>query len=181
VILKATQGQSYVDPTFYERVVKATQAGLLIGAYHFCDGTWEAGQADHFLDIAGDIPGVRLFLDVEDNPASAADVTVKLASEIALEIEKLTGLVPDTYTARYQPDGTGKQWPAEGDPVLKRGALWFAAYGESAGDFPWAGWPSWSLWQYTDKGKVPGIYGPVDLNRFDGTAEELRSWWLGKV
>jgi hypothetical protein len=29
-----------------------------------------------------------------------------------------------------------------------------------------AGWATWTFWQYTDSGRVPGIVGNVDLNRF---------------
>jgi GH25 family lysozyme M1 (1,4-beta-N-acetylmuramidase) len=35
VILKATQGTGFVDPTFAARTVAANTAGLLVGTYHF--------------------------------------------------------------------------------------------------------------------------------------------------
>lgn len=42
-------------------------------------------------------------------------------------------------------------------------------------------WPEWRIWQFagskTLPGRVPGISGNVDLNRFRGDAEELREWW----
>ena len=37
VILKATQGTGFLDPTFASRAVAAHAAGLLLGAYHFFD------------------------------------------------------------------------------------------------------------------------------------------------
>jgi lysozyme len=35
VILKATQGTGFVDPTFASRAVATNDAGLFLGAYHF--------------------------------------------------------------------------------------------------------------------------------------------------
>jgi lysozyme len=34
-------------------------------------------------------------------------------------------------------------------------------------------WKRWDIWQYSDSGKVAGIKGNVDMNEFDGTADEL--------
>lgn len=39
-------------------------------------------------------------------------------------------------------------------------------------------WQSWRLWQYSAKGTVPGIRGPVDLNRFRGDEDALAAWWV---
>jgi hypothetical protein len=44
VILKATQGTVFVDPTFLPHVAEARAAGLLVGAYHFLDGSSPAEQ-----------------------------------------------------------------------------------------------------------------------------------------
>jgi LysM repeat protein len=35
------------------------------------------------------------------------------------------------------------------------------------------GWFNWTIWQYSDKGKVNGINASVDMNIFNGTLEEL--------
>lgn len=39
-----------------------------------------------------------------------------------------------------------------------------------------APWSSWTLWQYSSKGRVPGISAAVDLNRFRGGEEQLAAW-----
>jgi lysozyme len=177
VILKATQGSDYIDRTFPRRLLEAYQYHLLIGAYHFADASSAVTQAELFADIAGKIPGVRLFLDIEANGSST--VSVAKAATIAGYIEKMTGRLPDTYTGRYQPDGTGAQWGKTGNDVLKRGSLWVSHYTSKPKPNLVPGWKDYTLWQYTDVGTVVGVDGPVDLNRFDGTAEELRAWWLG--
>ena len=35
------------------------------------------------------------------------------------------------------------------------------------------GWFKWTLWQYSEKGRINGINANVDLNVFNGTLEEL--------
>lgn len=53
--VKATEGASYVSPTFREQRDGAKAAGLLVGAYHFA--RWERddpeAQAEHFARTIG--------------------------------------------------------------------------------------------------------------------------------
>jgi GH25 family lysozyme M1 (1,4-beta-N-acetylmuramidase) len=35
---------------------------------------------------------------------------------------------------------------------------------DPSGSMP-QGWDKWALWQYTDSGSVPGVKGPVDMDR----------------
>lgn len=65
VIHKATQGQSYTDPTFISHRDAAHGVGLKFGAYHFGTGGDAVVQAEHFLSVAGN-DGL-LVLDFEDN------------------------------------------------------------------------------------------------------------------
>src|SRR5437879_13829039 len=51
VILKATQGTGFVDPTFAPRPAQARAAGLLVGAYHCLDATSAIEPAAHFLSV----------------------------------------------------------------------------------------------------------------------------------
>ena len=37
-------------------------------------------------------------------------------------------------------------------------------------------WTGWSYWQYTSRGEVPGIVGSVDLNRFNGSIDDLYAY-----
>jgi lysozyme len=180
VILKATQGSGYIDPTFPRRLLEAYKYKLLCGAYHFCDASSPTKQADWFVNIAGRIPGVKLFLDIEQNYADKSNtVTVDRAAAIASRIMEMTGQLPETYTGRYQPDGTGDQWGKTGNKVLRSTDLWVSHYTTKPKPNLVPGWKTWTLWQWTDSGEVEGVEGSVDRNRFNGTAEELRAWWLG--
>lgn len=170
VILKATQGSSWIDPTFVGRAAAAGAAGLLVGAYHFCDATSPVVQVDHFLTVAGDVP--RLALDIETN-GMGDTVSVAQAAEMVARVQALVGRLPVVYLNRYGPSGTGAGLPSS---VLARCPLWLAQYGVQAPTLP-EGWADWALWQYTDAGRVAGVSGAVDRSWFNGDAGALSAWW----
>jgi lysozyme len=52
--------------------------------------------------------------------------------------------------------------------------LWIATYKSSGPKQPLpGGWSSWTFWQYTASGRLPGIASAVDRSKFAGTVEEL--------
>lgn len=171
VILKATQGTSWVDATFAARVAAAASAGLLVGGYHFCDASPPAAQACHFHAVAGGLP--VLAIDVEPN-GMGDTVTVPQAAEIAARIAMHTGRAPLVYMGRWGPDGRASGLP---NSVLSNCELWLPAYGREP--ITPAGWDTPLFWQYTDTGSVAGIGSPCDRNRFAGTPDDLAKWWGG--
>lgn len=171
VILKATQGSHWVDPTFVRRAMDAHASGLLVGAYHFLDASDPATQAAHFLAITGGLP--LLALDIEHNSLSTGTVCVEQAAEMSSRVCAIRGQPPLCYIGRDGPDGRGTGLP---NLVLSQCDLWLPEYGVETPKLP-VGWDEWRLWQWSKTGTVPGIVGPVDLSRWDGTPEELKSWW----
>lgn len=170
VILKATQGSGFVDPTFAPRIADARAAGMLVGAYHFMDGTSPVEQVAHFLSVVGSTNNVLLALDFEAYEPSQASVT-QVASAINA-VKAVTGRLPVVYTNRYM--------ITTPNPILSQCPLWLAEYGSNPVCPP--GWTEWELWQHTDgqigsdPKSVPGI-GPCDRSRFAGTVAELTAWW----
>ena len=170
VILKATQGVTMVDPTFPVRSMAAARAGLLVGAYHFCDASPPVRQVEHFLSVAGHL--LVLSIDIEPNGIGDT-VTVAQAAEIAARLHQATGRLPLVYIGRWGPAGNGAGLP---NKVLARCPLWLAEYGTDP-VCP-AGWDdAWTFWQYTDAGVVPGVAEPCDCSRFTRTPQELSAWW----
>jgi lysozyme len=171
VILKATQGTGFIDPTFLPRVAEARAAGLLVGAYHFLDGSNPAQQVANFLTIAKSEGGVDwLAVDWEPYPSSQASVIG--AAQAVASIQAATGSWPILYTIRYMLSAP--------NTTLSRCPLWLAEYGSNPVCPP--GWTEWNLWQHTDGqigsgvAPVPGI-GPCDRSRFAGTIVQLGQWW----
>ncbi|MCA8900920.1 MAG: hypothetical protein KDA53_06675 [Hyphomonas sp.] len=157
IYLKATEGTDWKDPRFQQNWREATRRGWLAGAYHFfllCRGGEE--QAANFIQSvevrAGTLPPA---VDLEyahncEAPRGKAAAKADLAVFLR-KLEAEYGVRPVLYTT----------------PDFHRDWL--------AGEF--ADYPVWMrslsgppevealFWQYSMKGQVPGIDGPVDLNR----------------
>ncbi len=176
VIQKASQGLTNVDPTYADNRVKAREAGLLWGAYHFGDGSDGVAQAESFLRVVGDDPGTLLVLDYESNPAGPS-MTLEEARAFVTHVQQATGRFPGFYSGHDIKDALGTTT----DPVLAQCWFWLAQYGSTAVVPP--NWATWTLWQYTDGAVGPtphdvdGI-GLCDRDMFNGTEDELRAFWL---
>jgi lysozyme len=158
VYLKATEGTDHTDPRFQENWQAATRLGWQVGAYHFYLLCREgAPQAENFIRQvevrAGTLPPA---VDLEHahnckarggREAALAELRVFLG---ALEAEY--GAVPVIYTT----PAFHAEWLAgegfEAHPVWIRSL-------DGPPEQPHA------IWQYSMKGKVAGVEGPVDLNR----------------
>jgi len=168
--IKISEGITYADPKGAANWAGAKAAGLRHGAYHvFVPGDDGTKQARSFLNAlkkneayhGSVLPPV---LDIE----SLKQAKVKMAhAEILnwlIEVEATLGCKPIIYTS---PNSWDKEFPDQ----FTRYELWLADYA-SAPKLP-KGWKSWTFWQYSQTGKVNGIDGTVDLNRFSGSAFDL--------
>lgn len=168
VIMKATEGTSYVDPTFADRRMRAEAAGLIVSSYHFFHGN-APGEMDHYLTTVVPRAGERLCIDHEAE-ASLAEL------EDAVSFLKAT--VPDCQITIYSGHLIKNQLGSNKSPVLAENtSLWIAHYTSAdAPTWPKQVWPTWSLWQFTDKATVKGISAGVDGNRFNGSVENAKKW-----
>lgn len=165
VILKCTEGQTYLDPTWNDRATAAKVAGLLVAPYHFFHAGAIDLQMDWFLQNANPPHGGRVILDHESEAS---------LSELCEAVTYLWGKRPDLqitiysgHTIKEQLGTTTKR------DELRNTSLWIAQYTTGSPIWPKQQWPQWSLWQWTDRENVPGIGKPVDGNRFNGTSEAL--------
>lgn len=96
--VKATQGTGYVDPTFTAKVAQLRAAGLIVGAYHFADGSDPVKQAAHFRAVAGAAGCLAKgslipMLDMEDDAArgNANSIVNALYDGIGVEPQDVYG------------------------------------------------------------------------------------------
>lgn len=177
LILKSTQGISYTDPTFAARLTQARDVGLLVGSYHFADGTDPKQQVAHWLDVAMPRAKELVAFDWENNP-SGRTMTYTQACVFVQEVHDRLGRWPMIYGSNLLKENI----PA-GDSILFKCPLWLASYNATP-KLP-RGWPKYDLWQFTgdDQNKVvsphwfPGAEAPLDISQFDGTIAELRNRW----
>jgi lysozyme len=178
VIHKATQGATYVDPTFAANRTRIEQAGLLFGAYHFGTAGDPDAQADRLLAVAG--KDTLLVLDFESN-SQGGSMTLDEAEQFVHHIYQATGRYPGLYsgaTIKQALTAAGITTPAQTE--LSKCWLWLAQYA-TVPLIPKA-WSKWTLWQYTDGGAGNGPYdvagvGRCDRDQFNGTADELQQFW----
>lgn len=175
VIHKATQGLKYVDSTYAEKRKAAEDEGLMWGAYHFGIGENGKDQADHFLKTVGNNTKILLALDIEENQ-NGKNMTPKQAEDFVHKVYEATGRLPLIYGNAY----FLKDFATS---ILTKCSLWVASW--TVKPILPSGWTKWVLWQYTNgkSGEKPhevrGI-GPCDRNKFNGTLEELKDFWISR-
>ena len=163
VILKATQGTSYIDPTFHDRARDAVKAGLYVTAYHFLEHGNIPDQIMHYTETLEFMHGLvlpRAVIDYEDTDDGSPDLSDLIGAVDAL---KMLGYQVAIYSGHKIKEDVGTDYYGG----LAGTSLWIAHYTENDDDPTWpkTQWPVWDLWQYTDKADVVGISDPVDGNR----------------
>jgi lysozyme len=158
VYAKATEGATYVDPSFARHRSGASGAKLPFGAYHFYRPDDDpVAQAEHFLKTASPGRGdLAPALDLEIAPASGDGDAYRAGVRAWIEhVAKATGCAPIVYASPAF-------WSAHLGDAAADQPFWLADY--AARPHPPEGAPGWTLWQRSQKGRVHGIGGVVDLD-----------------
>ena len=165
IYVRATMGEEGKDKKYTENWRAIKKKNKLRGAYHyFRPNENSIKQAKNFIknvDLdAGDLPPV---LDIEEMPRNQSMDSLKMGLKRWLDqVEKHYQVKPVLYSGdKYFADFLEKEFEDY--------TLWIANY-----NF-WVERPKkhWNIWQFSEKGSVKGINGPVDLNMFVGNMEEL--------
>jgi lysozyme len=176
VFVKATQGISEVDPRFVDNWQGALAAGLRRGAYHFFQpGDDPAAQADHFLRTvvlaAGDLPPVLDIETAQESAAGSVEAAQQLVKDVAVWLNRVSGATKRPIVV-YTTAGFWDALPTVSLEPWSQFPLWVAEYGVTTPRTV-RGWQSWTFWQYSQTGRVPGIPVAVDLSRFTGDLDAL--------
>lgn len=168
VYIRAGYGHAE-DTRFCENAANARQAGMKTGFYFYVTATNTAQarqQAAYFAELIREVPyDCRPAVDFEQYGSLSKAELNAIALAFAETLESRTGITPVFYTNAYS---AASIWEAE----LTRYPLWIADYGPSE-PASIGHWRSWVGFQYADNGRVPGISGNVDLDRFtDGVFVE---------
>lgn len=73
VVVKSTEGTSFVNPHYMGQVAHARKAALVVGHYHFVNDKSPDAQAAFFVGTATEKPGEFLVLDWENPAVSDAE------------------------------------------------------------------------------------------------------------
>lgn len=166
VIIKATQGTTYVSPDCDRQVQQAIDEGIPFGVYHYVGGGNAKAEADWFIDnCRGYVGHGVLAIDWESGENTAWGDESYLDAVIARVAER-TGVVPLKYASlSVFPWG-----------VAENSGCWVAQYADNnqtgyQGE-PWnEGAYSCAIRQYSSCGRLDGWGGSLDLNKAYMTPE----------
>lgn len=159
VYIKATEGQSFVDPKYRENIENARRVGIKVGSYHFLrTGSSIQAQFENFTrQVKKNEQDLLPLLDVEVKQGWTSQQvrdSVKLFVDM---LEEHYGCKPMIYTgASFFNNNLGRTFVDY--------PLFIARY---ASNEPRVENATWTLWQFSDRGRVPGIVTNVDLSRFN--------------
>ena len=156
-VLGSKNGQPYRDPQFEQNYAACTARGIPVGGYYYtCAAT--SRQVDAELDalqaaLTGKQFQLPIAIDVEDARlrSLSSSALAKRVAQATAEIERW-GLYAMVYTYSNFAD------TALDMDALAAYDLWIADYRNKRPT------RKHGMWQYTSKGTVPGVSGPVDLS-----------------
>lgn len=171
--IRVSDGVNTHDAKFASYWAGAKSAGVIRGAYQFFRPTQSAtAQADLLVDSIGgaytdgDLPPV---IDVEDDGGLSPSTVAARVRTWVDRVHARLGVDPIVYTGKYfWRDEVGGPSSFAGNP------LWIAQYTSLCPDLP-GPWASWTFWQYAEDGTVSGISGDVDMDRFNGSLDQLKA------
>lgn len=162
VYIRSSFGAEGVDDAFARNVRDAAQAGLPFGLYHFMEAETpdEARREANFFCQLIRSTGYtcRPALDFETGDGLSDEEQSDLVAAFLEEVEALTGQTPMLYVDLSRARRL--------DRGLARYPLWLAQWDALRPDLSGTPWTDWTGWQFTDRGRIPGIEGNVDLDRF---------------
>lgn len=172
VIVKATEGTTYVSPEADVQYQGAKSTGKLLGVYHFGTGAGAIDEAKFFLsNVQGYLGEAILFLDWE---AGVVTQGVGYAKAFLDYVYQQTGIRPLIYMSKSVVNSY--DWST----VSANYGLWVAQYADSMPtgyqSNPWTddnGFGTWSgpaIFQYASTGRLSGYSGNLDLDMFYGDA-----------
>ncbi|MGN6339433.1 MAG: glycoside hydrolase family 25 protein [Ginsengibacter sp.] len=165
VYIKISEGVGTPDPMAKTNAETAKKLGFKIGYYHFCHPDMRNGgtvisdaiaETDEAMNLLKTLrtPDLPLVLDLENEnmPLSESDFLRWIDTFINHVVNK-TGIEPMIYSGKAYLDS---HLPP--DHTIGKCKLWLPRYGLNDTNklqLP-VGWNDWTMWQYTEHGKIEG-------------------------
>ena len=173
--IKCTDSTGNKDSKFETNWADTKVVGIPRGAYHFFHPEEDTvAQANFFLTCfdtsVGELPPV---IDVERYKDDFAklecqDVLDKINAFANTVTQELKGTI-----IIYTNPSTWEQNMCSAD-IFDTHGIWIAEYSETLKLD--SKWEKWNFWQYSQSGNIDGIDGNVDLNQFNGTADQFKEF-----
>lgn len=175
IIIKATEGVSYVNPHWKAWADSTLASGKLLGFYHYANGGDVYAEANHFISTVRDYIGKAiLVLDWEEGGNERFWVHHQWSYPWLKYVEEQTGSTPFIYLSQSVMGLNDIGYP-----------LWVAQYpdynptGYQA--HPWnEGAYECAIRQYSSTGRISGYNGNLDINKAYITRAEWLAYAGGK-
>ena len=167
VIIKATEGTNYINPTWEEQAGQVIQTNKLLGFYHFASVGNPIAEADFFISVVKDYIGKAvLVLDFEAGAINAWGNVG--ARQFLNRVKEKTGINPMIYMSA---EVTRQfNWSI----ISSTNPLWVAQYASmnptGYQSEPWTdgkgygAWSSATIHQYSSAGSLANWNGNLDIN-----------------
>ena len=157
VYIKATEGSTFVDETYQTNFNEAKKNDLLVGSYHyFRTSSSVKKQFENFIkNVDKDKQDLIPLIDVEEKKNWDNNEFHRNFNEFLKMVEDYFGKKPIIYTVNsfYNLNLSGK---------YKEYHFLIGRYGENAPNM--RDKTSWTIWQFSETGKVEGIPKYVDID-----------------
>lgn len=159
VYIKATEGATYTSPHFEYNIENARKHGLKVGSYHFLRTTSTlAEQFENFTKSARPEDQDLVPLIDFENKGTWTN------KQICDSLEAFLNMVREYYNCEPMLYTMTTFYNKNLSPHFDKCKLFIARYSSSAPVLN--GKAKYTLWQYTDQGRIAGIDHTVDLCRF---------------
>lgn len=161
VYCKATEGANYFDDTHTYNITMAHKYGLKVGSYHYYRPTVNISLqlANLTKHVKAEEQDLVPMIDIEEDRGVTESQFIADLTEFIHKVERHYGRKPLLYSGEYfynrhfQGLFPDYEWMiarySTSQPTLKDGKKYL-------------------MWQYSDKGRIPGINGMVDRSRIMG-------------
>lgn len=162
VIMKATQGTSYVSPDFKRQIEQALSLGKYVGVYHYIGGQGAAAEAQHFYNNIKDYIGRVIICTDWESEQNSQWGNLSYLDSFMKEINALTGVPTLLYASK-----SCFPWDIAS---ANNAGTWVAQYANynNTGyqNNPWnEGAYNCTIRQYSSAGRLNGWGGNLDLDK----------------
>lgn len=158
VYIRSSASHSYIDAKFERNYREAKANNLKIGFYHYVTARTveEAREQARFFAsvIAGKEADCLLAMDFEVFTGLNKEEVNVISEAFLKTLEELTDKKTIVYSDAYNAYRTFD------DRIYRNYPLWIAEYDVKEPEV--RNWDTWYGWQYTDRGRIPGIRDNVD-------------------
>lgn len=166
--IKATEGATHKDTRYHVNTREAREAGILVGSYHYFHPHVAVDrQLSNFMDMVDmSIQDLAPVIDIEERGKKSNRAICDSLSKFVDLLTTHCGVEPIIYTGQSYYNKILQD-------RFKENKLWIARYGILKFKMrPVLGnGEKCTIWQYSNRGRVDGIDGYVDLNTLCGDME----------